>query len=117
MALADLPDGERVFLTDRGWQFSTDTLRPTSLLENTVTWVTTRVTAGKIIRISTGTPGPVAINASSVVASFIGTSYGTLSGSLDPDRNSGDQLLIYQTADSTTTRTLLARRWLVRPIR
>ncbi len=45
------------------------------------------------------------VNASSVVASFIGTSYGTLSGSLDPDLTSGDQLLIYQTADNNKDST------------
>ncbi len=37
MALADIPDGETVFLTDRGWQTSTNSLRPTTVLENTIT--------------------------------------------------------------------------------
>jgi hypothetical protein len=105
MALADIPDGETVFLTDRGWQVSTNALRPTSLLENTITWVTSGVTAGKIIRINTGTPNATTIGVVDIVASFQGTSYGTLSGALDPDLTSGDQLLIYQTADNNKDST------------
>jgi hypothetical protein len=105
LATADIPNGTTIFLTDRGWQTSTTSLRPTSLLENTVTWVTSGVTAGKIIRIATGTPNSTTISVSDVVASFIGTSYGSLSGSLDPDLTAGDQMLIYTTADNNKDST------------
>jgi hypothetical protein len=56
MALADIPDGQTVFITDRGWQTSTNSLRPFGLTETSITWVTSGVTAGKIIRIATGVP-------------------------------------------------------------
>ena len=92
LALADIADGETVFLTDRGWLGSA--LQTTSSLETSLSWVTSGVSAGDIIRIHlTGT------------ATFTGTSYGTLTGAMGFDSNAGDQLLIYQTSDNNSEST------------
>tara|TARA_R110002072_G_scaffold243821_2_gene403150 strand:- start:147970 stop:171135 length:23166 start_codon:yes stop_codon:yes gene_type:complete len=90
VALADIPANTTVFLTDRGWEGTA--LRPAGGLETVTTWTTpaSTISAGEIIRISRDEPG------------FIGPSFGTLSGVGSFDTGSGDQILIYQTADNDT---------------
>jgi len=100
LATADIPNGTTIFLTDRGWQTSTNSLRTFGTTEKSITWVTSGVTAGKIIRISMGVPNNLDLNINDVVASFIGTTYGTLDGAINPDQGTGDQILIYTTADN-----------------
>ena len=91
LALADIPAGSTIFLTDRGWEGSA--LRTASTFETTVTWTTNAISAGEIVRIS--------LNPAGTDATFIGgTTFGTLSGKISLDTVSGDQLLIYQTADN-----------------
>ncbi|MEZ5940726.1 MAG: choice-of-anchor D domain-containing protein [Planctomycetaceae bacterium] len=88
LALADVPDGSVVFLTDRG-AIGTG-LTAASGVESVATWTTSSVNAGDIIRIDL----PNAV--------FVGTSYGSLSGTVTMDQTSGDQMLIYQTADNNS---------------
>lgn len=92
LALANIPANETIFLSDRGWEGTA--LRTASSVESTLTWTTSSITAGDIIRISTS---------SATGATFINTSFGTLSGSVSFDNVSGAQLLIYQGSDSTPT--------------
>lgn len=95
MATVNIPNGQTVFLTDRGFNSTTGLLRAGSTFETMTTWVTgNNITAGTIIHIS----GPTA-------ASFIGTAYGTLSGAFTLDGTSGDQVLIFQTADNNAEST------------
>ncbi len=94
MATVNIPNGETVFLTDRGFNAGTGALRAGSTFETMTTWVTgNNITAGTIIHIS----GPTA-------ASFVGTAYGTLTGAFTLD-GSGDQFLIFQTADDNSAST------------
>ncbi|MBK8040935.1 MAG: hypothetical protein IPK22_27945 [Verrucomicrobiaceae bacterium] len=106
LATANIPDGTTIHLTDRAWPASPATaLRPLTALESNIAWVTSGVTAGKIIRIATGQPDATTVGASVTQASFIGTSYGTLSSSINFDPGTGDQLLIYTTADNNPEST------------
>ncbi|RLS53785.1 MAG: hypothetical protein DWH91_13570, partial [Planctomycetota bacterium] len=87
VALADIPDGETIFLTDRGWNGTT--LHAPGSFETNITWITGGVTQGSIVRLSMLT-----------AATFVDRSYGSLSGAINLDVTSGDQFLIYQTLDN-----------------
>ena len=79
LALADIPGGEVIFITDRGWNAQGNQFIPSSGSENTITWTV---------------PGGVSAGTILYIASLPGTASGfvTLGGG-------GDQLLIYQTGD------------------
>ena len=81
IALADIPAGTVIFITDNGWNSSTGGF--TSGGENIITWTTPAITAGTIVN-ANSLPG----SQSGVIATL-----GTF----------GDQILIYQTVDDTPT--------------
>lgn len=102
LALADIPVGSVVFLTDRGIYSSTTP--PTFTDANgdgTVRWVTTAISKGTIIRFLNN----VGVNP---YVAFNGTSYGTIT-TLDTTAKrfnlslDGDQILIFQTSDDTAS--------------
>ena len=81
VALAGIPAGSVIFMTDYGWDTSAGGF--TSSTEDTITWTTPAIAAGTIV------------NATSLPGISSGT-FATLS-------TFGDQLLIYQTDDDTPT--------------
>lgn len=83
VALANIPTGTVIFITDHGWNNSTGSFTTGS--ETTITWTTSAIAAGTIM------------NANSLP--------GTQTGSFSILGTGGDQILIYQTADNTPAGT------------
>ena len=83
VALTDIPAGSVVFITDQGFDSTSGATRAG---ENIITW----------------TVGSNGVPAGSVVTNSNLSSFGTSNGNtLNFDSSTGDQLLVYQTADDT----------------
>ncbi|MBV7327269.1 cadherin-like domain-containing protein [Chloroflexi bacterium TSY] len=81
IALANIPAGSVIFITDNGWDSTAGNFTNGGGSEATVTWTTPAISAGTIMN-SSALPG-------------------TQSGAITVLRTFGDQVLIYQTDDNT----------------
>jgi hypothetical protein len=100
MALADIPSGTVVFLTDKGIFDTSGNFTSHTTQDGIVKWTTAAISKGTIIRFSNtfNTTAPVALTDSSHGS----IAHVTSSGTFFIGQN-GDQILIFQTSDDSFT--------------
>ena len=104
VALADIPAGTVIKITDRGWDANTAAFTSSTTGDGTITWtVSSAITAGSVFRLVLGGSDNAPANSltnlttSTDLTSSISVSTYTV---MDPILISGDQIFFYQDADT-----------------